>query len=369
MAEGDRPNAPPKQPVGPILLSMMGAVCGTLVSQTLAKSQSLALVGATLGAAIPPLISAAGPRSTLRATGGLLIAAVALLFTYGGFTLADMVRDSPSTFPAPAVLSGHGKQAETTTSATTVPADSSSTSPGQVATCEGPKCFAVSPISVHCSVDACDPVTLTNTGSVDVHVMGIQLEGARATDVDIGGLCDHRTLLPKDACSITLTRKSTLPGTATLVVHQDLLGPATVVTLNLDGPATDPQGPDLALFTEPHCDFIPNGSLNGKDELTIWVGVRNNGPGDLGSLAPFAVTSDTGLAGGGNTALSTTQPGTPVQVELRPGDFSRSHTFTIVADPENKIVEANESNNTLGIVVTLPSRPASTTDVPCTVSP
>jgi uncharacterized protein YejL (UPF0352 family) len=41
----------------PLLLAVIGSVAGTLVSSAFSSSQNLALLGAALGAAIPPLVS------------------------------------------------------------------------------------------------------------------------------------------------------------------------------------------------------------------------------------------------------------------------------------------------------------------------
>jgi hypothetical protein len=130
---------------------------------------------------------------------------------------------------------------------------------------------------------------------------------------------------------------------------------------------TDSSGPDFTLFSLPECSVIPGGSLTGADNLTIFVSVRNSGPGSFSRLVPFELRSDTGLVGGGNTTLSTGSSFTAMQVDLKPSDYSRIHRFTITADPANSVVERSESNNSLTIQVSLPSRPSGTTNVICSV--
>jgi hypothetical protein len=130
---------------------------------------------------------------------------------------------------------------------------------------------------------------------------------------------------------------------------------------------TDSSGPDFTLFSLPECSVIPGGSLTGADNLTIFVSVRNSGPGSFSRLVPFELRSDTGLVGGGNTTLSTGSSFTAMQVDLKPSDYSRIHRFTITADPANSVVERSESNNSLTIQVSLPSRPSGTTNVTCSV--
>ena len=132
------------------------------------------------------------------------------------------------------------------------------------------------------------------------------------------------------------------------------------------GPATDPQGPDLQLFTLPECSVVPNGALSGADGLTIFVAVRNGGPGNLSRLVPVAMDSDSGLGSRSNNAISTGSSFNPLQVDLPNTAYSRTHRFTITADPDNEIVERDESNNAIDVTVRLPGRPASATDVPCT---
>jgi hypothetical protein len=120
----------------------------------------------------------------------------------------------------------------------------------------------------------------------------------------------------------------------------------------------DPKGPDLQLYTLPECSLAPDG-------LTIFVAVRNGGPGGYSKLAPWAMSSNTGLSAQGNTALSTGSAFTAMQTPLRDGDFGRTHRFTITADPGNQVVERDESNNTLTVTVRLPARPDGAVDVPC----
>jgi hypothetical protein len=140
--------------------------------------------------------------------------------------------------------------------------------------------------------------------------------------------------------------------------------PATSTAGN--GPTLDPRGPDLQLYTLPECTVVPGGALSGADGLTIFVAIRNGGPGTFSRLVPWEMSSDTGLSAHGNSAISTGSAFTAMQTDLRSGDFNRTHRFTIKADPGNQIVERNESNNTVAITVTLPTRPIRAADVPCT---
>jgi hypothetical protein len=140
----------------------------------------------------------------------------------------------------------------------------------------------------------------------------------------------------------------------------------TTTTSDGGAPATDPQGPDLQLFTLPECSVVPNGALSGADNLTLFVAVRNGGPGTIGGLVPVTVTSDTGLSSTSNNSISTGSSFNPLQVDLADTDYNRTHQFSIIVDPDNDIVERDESNNVLQVTVRLADRAASDGDVPCT---
>jgi len=107
--------------------------------------------------------------------------------------------------------------------------------------------------------------------------------------------------------------------------------------------------------------------LSGADALTVFVAVRNSGPGQWRSLVLYSISSDTGLQAQGNTGLSTGSSFTAMQVDLRPSDYGRAHTFTVVADPANTVVERSESNNQLRVRISLPASLTSTAEVPCSL--
>ena len=130
--------------------------------------------------------------------------------------------------------------------------------------------------------------------------------------------------------------------------------------------STDPNGPDFTLFTLPECSIVPNGALSGADALSIFVALRNSGPGEWSQLVPFRMVSDTGLSAQGNTAVSTGSSFTAMQVDLNTDDYGQSHRFTITADPDNTIVERDETNNELVVTVNLGDRPTTSGNVDCT---
>jgi hypothetical protein len=124
-------------------------------------------------------------------------------------------------------------------------------------------------------------------------------------------------------------------------------------------------GPDIQLYTLPECSVVLNGAISGADALTIFVAVRNGGPGSINRLVPVTMQSDTGLGSRTNSSISTGSAFSGLQVELWAGNYNRTHRFTITADPDNEIVERDESNNQLTVTVSLSARPTTSRDVPC----
>jgi CARDB len=212
-------------------------------------------------------------------------------------------------------------------------------------------------------------VTVRNDGTEVLRVTGLKFTGDAASRLWQEGTCEGESLDPDGSCSITVRVQPGVAGHAQLRIQQNLQGPASLVDIEVDALST-PSSPaanvDLSLYTLPECSVIPGGALSGADNLTILVAVRNSGPAQLSQLVPFTLTSDTGLAGGGNTAVSTGSSFTAMQVDLRPDDYSHTHGFTVTVDPTDEIAELDESNNTIGVTVSLPGRPNQAEDVPCT---
>jgi hypothetical protein len=161
---------------------------------------------------------------------------------------------------------------------------------------------------------------------------------------------------------------TTAPGSGedtTTTAVDDESGTTTTTGSDEATPVTDPSGPDLSLFTVPECSVVPGGALSGADSLTIFVAVRNNGPGSVDRLVPVLISSDTGMQATSNTSISTGSAFSPMQIDVFPEHYGRAHRFTITADPDNVIIERDVTNNQLSVTVDLPERPTSATDVPC----
>jgi hypothetical protein len=372
---------PPPEPPGkrqnaalPILLAVIGSVAGTLVSSAFNSSQNLTLLGAALGAAIPPLVAVTGPFTHLRLWAGVLTAVVALAVTYGGFTVWDKATGvEDTTFPVPET---EGRRTTSPTTSpptrwppTTLSPTNSGSSPAG-ATCEGELCIGWAPLQLHCSGDPCESdITVRNEGTEVLRVTGLKFTGDAAGRLWQEGTCEGQSLDRDGTCSITVRVQPGVAGHAQLRIQQNLEGPASLVDIEVDAlqTASSPDANlDLSLYTVPECSVIPGGALSGADNLTVFVAVRNSGPAQLSQLVPFTLTSDTGRAGGGNTAISTGTDFTAMQIDLGLDDYGRSHHFTVTVDPIDEIAERDESNNTLELTVVLPDRPNLAEDVPCT---
>jgi hypothetical protein len=219
----------------PLLLAVIGSVAGTLVSSAFSSSQNLALLGAALGAAIPPLVSVAGPFTHLRVWTGVLIAIIALVVTYGGFTLPEKatgVKDNRTTFPVP-----------NTTRRNTTPHPA----PTSGLTCEGNLCLSWSPRQLHCSDDPCEPrVTVRSKGTRRLDVTGIKFTGDAASRLWQEGNCKGKSLHQGEKCSFTVRVKPGPAGRAQIRIQQNLEGPASLVDVKVDAlqtPSTSPTDP------------------------------------------------------------------------------------------------------------------------------
>jgi hypothetical protein len=350
------------------LLSVVSAVAVVAVSNALGASPATKLVGAALGAAIPPAIGVASTHWRLRLTAGIAVIGVALVFTYGGFTIFDYAtKQQTATFPQLPGLPKTSPQSDTSPPSSTSTGSSPPSSRSRQ-TCDGDLCITVDPQTLDCTQDGCDgPVTIQSSGSAMLRINTIGVDGADANDFQPNGDCQDQDMPADSVCSFTVMFSptgSSATENARLVINQNLSGPASFVTLVGSSP-NGGRGPDLALSAPQRCSIVPGGSLSGADALTIEIAIINNGPGSISQLVPYALSSDGGLTGRGNAAVSTDGAVTPMQVDLQASDYNQDRQFTITVDPNRVIAETNENNNALNVTVSLPSQPTSPTDVPC----
>lgn len=129
---------------------------------------------------------------------------------------------------------------------------------------------------------------------------------------------------------------------------------------------------DLQIQSQgPHCDFIPNGSLSGGDEVSVSVHITWTGAAPPDRLVPIAATTASGDSTSLNTAVDTSSDGlTAIQFVPQPSDFGTTLQITITLDPDNAIPETDPTNNVAHVSFPLPGpRPTQAlTDLPCSMS-
>lgn len=356
--------------VVPLLASVIGSVAGTLVTTAVSTSPNMALLGAALGAAIPPLVAVVGPYSHLRLGAGVLIAGLALLLTYSGFTITEKAADKPTTtFPVPDAIARPTEPSDSP-SASASPSPSASPTTEQ-ATCEGDLCINWAPRRLQCSNGSCaSEVTVWSEGSEQLVVTSLEFTGDAADRLSQEGTCDvngdDKSLDEGEPCVITIRVEPGDPGTAQLVIHQNLKGPPSLVDIDVDV-VTSPSAPagslDLLLTAVSRCLVVPQASEN-IDRLKIFPRIQHLGPLELSQPVPIRISSDTGLVGAADIALDNGVP-TAVQIDLRPDDYGKPHLFTITIDPDGVIPERDESNNTLDVSLSLPSAGGQPQELPC----
>jgi hypothetical protein len=233
----------------------------------------------------------------------------------------------------------------------------------------------VTPLQVACTAESCPPVVVNNPGRRILRIGAVEITGGAAEGFRRDDGCAGRTIRTGENCTIELAYEGALAGKATLVIHQNLDGPASKVALTAVGipasPSVPPQpGPDLYLSAANlRCSVVRKGSLSGADGLTVFVAVLDKGTVPYHHLVPFSLSSDRGLAGGGNSGISDGTAVTGMQADLRPSDYGRIHHLVATVDPHNEIAEENEQNNRLDIQLSLGARPAVSADQPCHVLP
>ena len=175
------------------------------------------------------------------------------------------------------------------------------------------------------------------------------------------------TTLDRGPSRVTTTARaggsSTTTGDSVGIPTNSAPGEGVPATAADGTPTTDPKGPDIQLYANLECSFLPASVSGGADRLNIMVAVENIGAGVPHSVQ-MQSESETGLMSSERVkpVLSYMQA---LGVDLEPDDFGRKHVVVITADPDHEIVERDESNNKLTITVTMPARPTRSSSVGC----
>jgi hypothetical protein len=275
--ESDR-KAPDANPVFQTIGSIVSAVLLTTVVAALGASPTANLVTAVLGVAIPQFITYVGPRRHIRLGVAIVVTIIALVLTYGGVKVFDAAADK-ETFPDPI------------STPTPTPAPPTPTASPPVH--RGPH-IRVTPERLSCTATGCDDqVTIESTGTGELRTGDIAFEGGddlfSRTDECVG------KPIPADTpCRFTVTfAPTTDQGTvkATLVIHQNLRGPASRVPVEGSGGPVMATG-NAAFDGDPTCARGDDGTL------AVAVTATADTPGQL----PVSVL----LTGDGSTLASDT---------------------------------------------------------------
>ncbi len=94
--------------------------------------------------------------------------------------------------------------------------------------------IAVTPETVFCTSSACQPVTVESTGADPLTVTSVEIVGADAAAFSYTSDCEGAALPTGARCVVTpeYTPRGGSGATASLVIHHNLAGPATEVTLS-----------------------------------------------------------------------------------------------------------------------------------------
>ncbi|SNY73408.1 hypothetical protein [Paractinoplanes atraurantiacus] len=359
------------QPFGAALLfEILAGVCGALLAAAFDGSAETRLLGAVIGTVVAALFTVAGPWLNVRAGAAVAITVIALLLTYGGGRAVSVAAGPGVDIfpPVPGPRKGGGSGGGTTP--TTSP-------PATGGTCEGTLCIRVTPTKLACGPGPCGPVVVTNTGRKTLAIGEVEFTGTGARLFQHDGGCAGQRLQPKKSCEIRIAYTGAEDGTAKLVIHQNLKGPASRITLTGRGTTPTPSEtttgppeprPDLTLSTAKlRCSVVRNGALSGADVLAVDLAILNAGVAPVRRLVPFRLSSRTGITGRGSSGISDGTAVTAMQADLDPGDYNRTHVLTARVDPDDEIAESDEVNNRVTVAVALGSRPEAAADVPCQV--
>lgn len=241
-----------------------------------------------------------------------------------------------------------------------------STEPPVGSACEDDVCVKWSPAKLRCTTDPCTPaVTVWSEGAKPLVVRGLRLTGDAKDRLDTDTEdCLGISLDRGQSCTITVGVAPGRPGRAQLRIQQNLPHKSSVVDIEVAAPGADLDlsvaAPDL------RCSVVPDDPYWNADGLTIFVHVVKTGTAKPPGAVPFRVASDTGLNRPGSATLSDDPKAlTRMRIPLRRADYDASHVYTLTVDPDDKLRELDETNNSLQVTLPRFDPPVSTSDVPC----
>ncbi len=313
-------------------LAIVGAVCGTVLTNLATDSAAIKMAGLCLGAAIPPFVEAVGRWRPVRAGLALLVTVAAMLVTYSG-----------------------ALNVGTATGKVIVPAPWTRT-PGVPA-------FEVRPAKLTCSPVCDGKVTVTSTGEAPVTVGTVDISGPAKAKFSRTDDCVGKTLEPGEDCSFEVVfapAGATGEQAAQVVIRDGRNREEKAVELS---GAPPPGRPDLRVSSQGlRCVLQPGETSESRDALRVFfrVSLTEATPGQVPDLVPVKVSSSRGTAVTVSTAVRE-DTGDPAVASLPLGvlDYGRVHSITITVDPGHRIAERSETNNVLAFRLTIPAKPTS----------
>jgi hypothetical protein len=222
------------------------AVLASVVATMLASAYGTDRVGTLLSAATGPVLTAlftTRGRMGVRSAGIAVVTCVAVTLTVSGFTVPELILGGKAL-----IANRHGTFLPTVggdTASTSRPAGFAS--PISSPRAESTPAFEASAARLTCDDTAvgdtgsCPSLAIRSTGTADIRITGIDIEGDSAGDFHQTADCPDR-LRPNARCSISVEFCPADAGTrqATLVIHQNLPGPPTRIAIQGIGQRQDP---------------------------------------------------------------------------------------------------------------------------------
>ncbi|MET0134527.1 MAG: hypothetical protein ABW215_13165 [Kibdelosporangium sp.] len=229
-----------------LLLSIAGAVVGMAIPVFMGQGPGPTLVGTVLIALLTSFGIAgteSGTAKGAKAVVTLLLAAGGVLVTVTGVTVTDLARgksltgDTQNTFPiapeagaAPTRNSGSGASSTSSPSTSTPPTSGAG----------GPDIEVTDAVSCGSpevgSSRTCDEITVRSVGAKPLKVTSMEFKGSNGDEFTVNRkntTCLKAEIKPGSSCVISVTFEPAETGTreARIIVHQNLPGPASEVTL------------------------------------------------------------------------------------------------------------------------------------------
>ena len=138
-------------------------------------------------------------------------------------------------------------------------------------------------------------------------------------------------------------------------------------------PTDAPSTPGLQLDFLAHsenveCSLIPNGAIDGSDQLTVffYFSLLYATPDQLDSLVAVSGTSDGGLTTSYSSGVDN-QAFSAANFSLSSSHYGTTQVISLTVDSDGHYAETDETNNVATVTVSLPAvRPTTTVDpLPC----